>query len=99
MNKELSKAIMISARLRNKLFKYLTEGNRNLYTHQRNHCVSLLTKAKENFKKKLTKNMLHLFIYLFILFNFCLKLTKTSRIHIPGHLHENIATQNIINER
>ena len=33
-----------------------------------------------------------LFIYLF---NLYLKLTKTSRIHIAGHLHKNITTQSI----
>ena len=35
---------------------------------------------------------------IFYLFNLYLKLTKTSRIHITGHLHKNIATQNKINE-
>ena len=38
------------------------------------------------------------FRYFFYLFNLYLKLTKTSRMHIAGYLHKNIATQNIINE-
>ena len=33
------------------------------------------------------------FLYFFYLFNLYLKLTKTSRINIAGHLHKNIATQ------
>ena len=33
------------------------------------------------------------FVYFFYLFNLCLKLTKTSRINIAGHLRKNIATQ------
>ena len=37
-------------------------------------------------------------LFIFILINLYLKLTKTSRMHIAGNLHENIATQNIINE-
>ena len=50
MNNELSKAIMIRSRLRNKYLKLNTVESRDAYKKQRNHCVSLLRKVKKNYE-------------------------------------------------
>ena len=47
MTKDLSKNILKRSRLRNKYLKNNNEENRNLYTKQRNYCVSLLRKSKK----------------------------------------------------
>ena len=51
MTKDLPKEMMTRSRLRNKYLKdnRLLEGNRLLYTQQRNKCVSLLRKTKINY--------------------------------------------------
>ena len=46
MNKTLSKEIMTRTRLRNRFLKNRTEENKKKYTKQRNYCVSLLRKVK-----------------------------------------------------
>ena len=46
MNKTLSKEIMTRTRLRNRFLKNRTEENKRKYTKQRNYCVSLLRKVK-----------------------------------------------------
>ena len=49
MNRELSKAIMMRARLRNKFFKEKTVENRKNCNKQRNYCVTLLKKVKKEY--------------------------------------------------
>ena len=49
MNKKLSKAIMTRSRLRNKLLKNPDEVNKRNYNKQRNYCVNLLRKEKNNY--------------------------------------------------
>ena len=49
LNKTLSKAIMQRTKLRNKFLKDPTEHNKTSYTKQRNWCVSLLRKEKNEY--------------------------------------------------
>ena len=58
MNKELSKAIMVRSRLRNKSLKLKTEDARIAYKKQRNVCVSLLRKTKKNFYELLNPGLI-----------------------------------------
>ena len=53
MKKELSKEIMIRSWLTNNFLKSRTEGNRELYTKQRNKCVSLLRNTKKKYHENL----------------------------------------------
>ena len=46
MNNDLSKAIMVRSKLRNKFLKLKTNESREAYKTQRNYCVSLLWKVK-----------------------------------------------------
>ena len=48
MNKDLSKAIMTRSRLRNIYLKNRTEFNRERFVKQRNYCVNLLRRVKQN---------------------------------------------------
>ena len=58
INKAISKAIMLRAKLRNKLLKYLTSTNRISYSKQRNFCLSLLRKEKKKyFANLIVKNI------------------------------------------
>ena len=58
MNKEISKAIMLRVKLRNKLLKYLTSTNRISHSKQRNFCLSLLQKEKKKyFGNPIVKNI------------------------------------------
>ena len=47
MNRNLSKAFSIRARLKNKKQKYPTEENEALYRKQRNYCVNLVNREKK----------------------------------------------------
>ena len=58
MNNELSKAIMVRSRLRNKYLKLKTIESRDAYKKQRNYCVSLLRKIKKNFYEHLNPNLI-----------------------------------------
>ena len=58
MNNELSKAIMVRSRLRNKYLKLNTVESRDAYKKQRNHCVSLLRKVKKNFYENLNPSLI-----------------------------------------
>ena len=49
MNKELPKAIMLRAKLRNKFLKDPSAVNKCSYNKQRNWCILLLRKEKKNF--------------------------------------------------
>ena len=49
MNNELSEAIMVRSRLKNKSLKIKTIGTKNAYKKQRNYWVSILRQAKKNF--------------------------------------------------
>ena len=53
MSNELSKAIMVRSRLRNKYVKSNTIESTDAYKKQRNYCVSLLRKIKKNFYEHL----------------------------------------------
>ena len=53
MNKTLSKAIMLRAKLRNKFLKNRSNENKTNYVKQRNHCVSLLRKTKREYYSNL----------------------------------------------
>ena len=46
INNEISKAIKTRTRLRNRFLQNRSEENRNLFSKQRNKCVSLLRKSK-----------------------------------------------------
>ena len=46
MDKELTQAVMIRSKLRNKFLKLKTEENRLAYAKQRNYCVKLLQQKK-----------------------------------------------------
>ena len=48
MNKELSKEIMRTTRLWNNFLRNRSDENKRKYSKQRNYCVSLLRKTKEN---------------------------------------------------
>ena len=58
MNNELSKAIMVRSRLKNKFLKLKTIETRNAYKKQRNYCVSLLRKIKKNFYEHLNPSLI-----------------------------------------
>ena len=58
MNNELSKAIMVRSRLRNKSIKLKTIESRDVYKKQRNYCVSLLRKVKKNFYEHLNPSLI-----------------------------------------
>ena len=49
MNKELSKAIINRARLRNVYLRKRSDENRKKYSKQRHYCVSLLRRTKRNY--------------------------------------------------
>ena len=53
MNKSLSKAIMVRARLRNIFLKNRSEENKINYNKQKNLCVTLLRKSKREYCKNL----------------------------------------------
>ena len=53
MNNDIYKAIMVRSRLRNKYLKLKMEESKNAYKKQRNHCVSIIRKAKCNFYENL----------------------------------------------
>ena len=53
MNKNLSKAIMLRTKLRNKFLKNRSNENKTNYVKQRNHCVSLLRKTKREYYSNL----------------------------------------------
>ena len=53
MNKNLTKAIMVRSRLRNKFLKYKTSESRDAYKKQRNYCVTLLRETKISFYENL----------------------------------------------
>ena len=53
MNKTMSKAIMLRAKLRNKFLKNRSNENRTNYVKQRNHCISLLRKTKREYYSNL----------------------------------------------
>ena len=53
VNKELSKAIMLRTKLRNKFLKQKTTETRSGYNKQRNICVSILRKAKRSYFENL----------------------------------------------
>ena len=53
MNNDIYKAIMVRSRLRNKYLKLKTEESKNAYKKQRNHCASIIRKAKCNFYENL----------------------------------------------
>ena len=55
ITKDLVKAIMKRSRLGNNFLKNRTEQNKNLYTKQRNYCVSLLKKSKKKYFANLNK--------------------------------------------
>ena len=48
VNKELSKAMMLRTKLRNKFLKQKTTETRSSYNKQRNICVSILRKTKRS---------------------------------------------------
>ncbi len=54
MNPELKKAIYTRSRFKNRLNKYPSKQNENIYKKQRNKCVALRKKAIKNFFKKVT---------------------------------------------
>ena len=56
MNKAMSKVIMPRSRLQNKLLKKTTEENKINYNRQRNYCVNLLRKIKNNYYANLEIN-------------------------------------------
>jgi hypothetical protein len=56
MNKELSKATMTRARLRNKFLKDRSDVNRKAFSKQRNFCSSLLRKTKKKYYGNLNTN-------------------------------------------
>ena len=53
VTKEVSKAIMLRTKLRNKFLKKKTLESRAKYNKQRNICVSLIKKAKRNYYENL----------------------------------------------
>ena len=53
INKELSKAVMLRTKLRNKFLKEKTTETRSGYNKQRNICVSILRKAKRSYFENL----------------------------------------------
>ena len=55
MNKTLSKEIMTRTRLRNRILKNRPEDSKRKYTKQRNYCVSLLRKVKDEYYSNLNE--------------------------------------------
>ena len=55
MNKTLSKEIMKCKKFRNRFLKNRTEENKGNYTKQRNYCVSLLRKVKNEYYSNLNE--------------------------------------------
>ena len=53
MNKTLSKAIVHTARFRNKYLRNKTDENKRKYTKQQNHCVSRLRKSEREYYSNL----------------------------------------------
>ena len=53
MNKEISKAIMSRARLRNRFLRTRCIGDKEAYNKQRNYCVSLVRKTKQQYYNNL----------------------------------------------
>ena len=53
VTKEVSKAVMLRTKLRNKFLKKKTLESRAKYNKQRNICVSLIKKAKQNYYENL----------------------------------------------
>ena len=58
MNNDLSKAIMVRSRLRNKFLKLKTNESREAYKTQRNYCVSLLRQVKKKFYETFSPNLI-----------------------------------------
>ena len=58
MNTEISKAIMTRTRLRNRFLKSRSNRNRDLFSKQRNLCVSLLRKSKKDYFSKPNKKQI-----------------------------------------
>ena len=58
VNKELSKAMMLRTKLRNKFLKQKTTETRSGYNKQRNVCVSILRKAKRSYFENLISRTL-----------------------------------------
>ena len=58
MNTEISKAIMTRTRLRNRFLKNRSNRNRDLFSKQRNLCVSLLRKSKKDYFSKPNKKQI-----------------------------------------
>ena len=58
MNHDLSKAIMVRSRLRNKFIKLITNESREAYKTQRNYCLSLLRQVKKNFYNSLIPSLI-----------------------------------------
>ena len=58
MNSELSKAIMVRSRLRNKFLKLKTNESKVAYKKQRNHCVAILRKIKIQFYEHLNPSLI-----------------------------------------
>ena len=53
VNKELSEAMMLRTKLRNKFYKQKTTETRSAYNKQRNICISILRKAKRSYFENL----------------------------------------------
>ena len=53
MNKEISKAIMNRTRLRNRFLRTRCIGDKEAYNKQRNYCVSLIRKTKQQYYNNL----------------------------------------------
>ena len=53
MNKEISKAIMNRTRLRNWFLRTRCIGDKEAYNKQRNYCVSLVRKTKQQYYNNL----------------------------------------------
>ena len=49
MNKEISKAIMNRTRLRNRFLRTRSNTEKEAYNKQRNYCVSLIRKTKQQY--------------------------------------------------
>ena len=58
VNKDLSKAIMVRSRLRNKYLKLKTKESRDAYKKQRNYCISLQRRIKKTFYENLDPNLI-----------------------------------------
>ena len=53
VNKELSKAMMLRTKLRNKFLKQKTTETRSAYNKKRNICVNILRKTKKSYFENL----------------------------------------------